>query len=245
VGNTYALSINIPRRQKNSYEFQGHQLKQGSLGKFEADKASMLRVNFGNQESAAKFSDTFSKMAGSIRVKKAYGHDSSVTQLQGIIPQINLQIDEDAPSVNHCQEDMKSPLTSPEIYNNRVCTQFISPDKFRRQSELPCITINRHRRSSETNYTASGRHLMSSNRRSSMDVFGSLSRAPATATTWTSASLLDPIPQSPSTDEYSESDKSRSRGFAYALTDLSEKIKYLRITSKKQKDNNSNRKIGD
>jgi len=244
VGNTYAISTNKPIKQNNSYSFKGHQLIQGSLCKYEADKANMLRVNFSNQASAEKFYDTYAEMAGFDRRKKVYWHASSVTQMKGLSPAINMPIEEDSPSVLDDQEDMKSSVSSPEIDKNIVCPQFISRDKYgqHRDSELPTILSKRYRRSSE--FTVSRRQLASLGaRRSSMDVFGSLIRAPHSPSTYTSVSFLDTIAQSPPTDDMWETDKSTNRKFAYAVTDRRETTKNLRVTSKKEKDNNSNKKI--
>jgi len=233
VGYTYAISTNKPMKENNSYSFKGHQLIQGSLCKYEADKANMLRVNFSNQASAEKFYDTFAEMSGFDRIKKAWAHDSSASQLEWISPTINRQKNPpkinfrfyDSPFVNHDEEDMKSSRSSLEIDNDRIGTQYSSAEKLRhllrRESEVPTIVVDGYR-SSELGYARSitSNLLSLSVARSSMEGSGSLSKS--TLPTQASTSLLDPMSQSPATSDIWEDDKSpctrSTRTLAFAVT---------------------------
>jgi len=220
VCNTYAVSIDKPLKQTNSYIVQGHQLHKSSSGKYEADKANMLQVNFRNQESASKFYDTFQEMAGFEGIKKTYGHDGSVPHVKMITsknrqknPPKTYFHNKESPTVKHDQEDAKSSSYSPEvtlIENLRHSrerepegpTKFV--DRYRgRSSELPTKFGGRYRGRSSEFYPGSKTSRLTATR-SSMDGVGS----------YASVSSLDPTPRSPATDNKLMNEKSTNCGFA-------------------------------
>lgn len=234
VGNTYAISTNQPKKLKNSYDFQGHQVHQGSSGKYEADKKEMLRVNFGSQESAAKFYDTYAEIAGFDGKTKANEHDSSASQRKEISPPNNLQSsppeilrDEDPPIVNHDGEDMKSPVFSAGSANDKYRNRPTVEEKIghNREDFLSSLSTDR---SSMSDFKASKKKVRSEVRSSENIILLRPTRS-------------DPHPQ---TDEKWVNDKSTKRSFVFAEVSRPKTAKNVKVNSRKQKDDSIAKILG-